>query len=87
MRDASALSASTARSSAPAAAVFSLPWAVPFCGDSRALSRSCNTGGQRLRIIVPDSGTDQLTGLAGKMTIIIADGKHSYEFEYTLEAN
>jgi hypothetical protein len=34
--------------------------------------------------VVPDSGTDQLTGLAGKMTIIIAGGKHSYEFEYTL---
>jgi hypothetical protein len=34
--------------------------------------------------VVPDSGTDQLTGLAGKMTIIIAGGRHSYEFEYTL---
>ena len=34
--------------------------------------------------VVPDSGTDQLAGLAGKMTIIIADGKHSYEFAYTL---
>ena len=34
--------------------------------------------------VVPDSGTDQLTGIAGKMTIIIAGGKHSYEFEYTL---
>jgi Protein of unknown function (DUF3224) len=34
--------------------------------------------------VVPDSGTDQLTGIAGKMTIIIADGKHSYEFEHTL---
>jgi len=34
--------------------------------------------------VVPDSGTDQLAGLAGEMTIIIADGKHSYEFEYTL---
>jgi hypothetical protein len=34
--------------------------------------------------VVPDSGTDQLSGLAGKMTIIIADGKHSYAFEYTL---
>ena len=33
--------------------------------------------------VVPDSGTDQLTGIAGKMTIIIAGGKHSYEFEYT----
>jgi Protein of unknown function (DUF3224) len=34
--------------------------------------------------VVPDSGTDQLTGLAGTCTIKIADGKHSYEFEYTL---
>ena len=34
--------------------------------------------------VIPDSGTDQLTGLEGKMTIIIAGGKHSYEFEYTL---
>jgi len=34
--------------------------------------------------VVPDSGTDQLTGLAGTMTIIIADGKHSYELEYTI---
>jgi Protein of unknown function (DUF3224) len=34
--------------------------------------------------VVPDSGTGQLTGLVGKMTIKIADGKHSYEFEYSL---
>jgi uncharacterized protein DUF3224 len=34
--------------------------------------------------VVPDSGTDQLEGLAGTFTIKIADGKHSYEFEYTL---
>ena len=34
--------------------------------------------------VVPDSGTDQLTGLAGKMTIVIAGGKHSYELEHTL---
>jgi hypothetical protein len=34
--------------------------------------------------VVPDSGTDQLEGLAGKMTITIAEGKHSYDFEYTL---
>ena len=34
--------------------------------------------------VVPDSGTDELTGLAGTMKIIIAEGKHSYEFEYTL---
>jgi len=34
--------------------------------------------------VVPDSGTGELVGLAGKMTIIIADGKHSYDFEYTI---
>ena len=34
--------------------------------------------------VVPDSGTGELVGLAGKMNIDIADGKHSYEFNYTL---
>ena len=35
--------------------------------------------------VVPDSGTGQLAGVSGTMRIIIADGKHSYEFDYTLE--
>jgi hypothetical protein len=35
--------------------------------------------------VVPDSGTDELTGLTGKMAINIADGKHSYQLQYTLE--
>jgi hypothetical protein len=35
--------------------------------------------------VVPDSGTGQLAGIAGKMAIKIAEGgKHSYDFEYTL---
>lgn len=34
--------------------------------------------------VVPDSGTGQLVGLSGKMIINIADGKHSYDFDYTL---
>jgi hypothetical protein len=34
--------------------------------------------------VVPDSGTGQLASLTGKMTINIADGKHSYDFDYTL---
>jgi len=34
--------------------------------------------------VVPDSGTGELTGLAGTMTIIIEGGKHSYDFEYTI---
>jgi Protein of unknown function (DUF3224) len=44
-------------------------------------------GNQNLSItVVPDTGTGELVGLAGKMNIIIAaDGKHSYEFEYKIE--
>lgn len=34
--------------------------------------------------VVPDSGTGELVGLAGKMAINIVDGKHFYDFEYTL---
>ena len=34
--------------------------------------------------VIPDSGTDELVGLRGKMNIIIAEGQHAYEFEYTL---
>lgn len=34
--------------------------------------------------VVPDSGTGQLVGLAGTMTIKIESGKHFYEFAYTL---
>ena len=34
--------------------------------------------------VIPDSGTDELVGIAGKMTIIIEGSKHSYNFEYTL---
>jgi hypothetical protein len=36
--------------------------------------------------VVPDSGTDQLAGLTGTMTITIAEGKHSYDFEFTIAA-
>lgn len=35
-------------------------------------------------MVVPDSGTGQLVGLAGHMTINIEGGKHFYELEYTL---
>ena len=37
-------------------------------------------------LIVPDSGTDELEGLAGTMAIIIEDGKHMYEMSYALGA-
>jgi hypothetical protein len=35
--------------------------------------------------VVPDSGTGALAGLAGRMTIAIDGGNHSYEFEYTID--
>jgi hypothetical protein len=35
-------------------------------------------------IVIPDSGTAQLTGLQGTMEIIIKDAKHSYDFTYSL---
>lgn len=42
--------------------------------------------GQEMRItVVPDSGTGELTGIGGTMKIIIEEGKHSYEFDYTMD--
>ncbi len=44
-------------------------------------------GAQSLTVIVvPDSGTDDLSGLAGTMNIIVTAGKHDYQFRYTLPA-
>jgi Protein of unknown function (DUF3224) len=34
--------------------------------------------------VVPDSGTDELAGLSGNLSIEIVDGKHFYSFDYTL---
>jgi hypothetical protein len=49
-------------------------------------SGSMTRGTPHLTItVVPDSGTGQLAGLAGKMAIEIAEGKHSYKFEYTID--
>ena len=35
-------------------------------------------------IVLPGTGTGQLTGLTGSMNIIIKEGKHSYDLTYTL---
>jgi uncharacterized protein DUF3224 len=35
-------------------------------------------------VIVPGSGSGELTGIAGTMSIKVEAGKHSYTFEYTL---
>jgi hypothetical protein len=42
-------------------------------------------GSDRLLLeVVPDSGTDQLSGLSGEMAIRIEDGQHYYDFEFEL---
>ena len=46
-----------------------------------------NRGALQLSVtVVPDSGTGQLAGIAGKLAIVIDNGKHSYGFDYTLPA-
>jgi len=51
-------------------------------------SGTMTNGAPQLTItVVPDSGTGQLAGIAGKMTITITNGKHFYDLEYTLAAN
>lgn len=48
-------------------------------------SGSMTRGTQTIIVtVVPDSGTEDLTGLAGTMQIIIEGKKHSYLFDYTL---
>lgn len=42
-------------------------------------------GAQSLAVVVvPDSATDGLTGLAGTMNIVVTPGRHDYQFRYTL---
>ncbi len=42
-------------------------------------------GVSELRIVVvPDSGTDELLGLAGRMILETSESDHRYEFEYSL---
>lgn len=44
-----------------------------------------NTGVPSLTIVVvPGSGTNELTGLSGALSINNTDGKHFYEFNYSL---
>jgi Protein of unknown function (DUF3224) len=44
-----------------------------------------NRGTQLLSImVVPDSGTDELAGLSGTLSINVIDGKHFYDFIYSI---
>jgi hypothetical protein len=48
-------------------------------------SGTMNRGAPQLTVsVVPDSGTDALTGLSGTLSIQIADGKHSYAMDYEI---
>jgi hypothetical protein len=48
-------------------------------------SGTMDQGAQQLLIaVVPSSGTGELAGLSGTFTLDIADGRHSYSFEYLL---
>ncbi len=48
-------------------------------------SATMNAGQGDLTItVVPNSGTDDLKGISGKLTIKIEGGKHFYDFEYGL---
>lgn len=48
-------------------------------------SGTMNQGAQQLSItVVPGSGTGALAGILGVFKLTIVEGKHCYEFEYTL---
>jgi Protein of unknown function (DUF3224) len=48
-------------------------------------SGTMNRGVPTLSVtVVPDSGTGELAGISGIMTIDRVDGKHFYTFEYTI---
>jgi Protein of unknown function (DUF3224) len=47
---------------------------------------SMGRGAMQLRVaVVPDSGTGELRGLSGQMTIEITSGKHFYAFDYSFD--
>ena len=51
-------------------------------------SGSMNRGVPTLSVmVVPDSGTDELAGLTGTLSINIVDGKHFYDFLYSFPAS
>lgn len=46
---------------------------------------SMKEGGFKLLVVVvPGSGSGELAGIGGTLTITVANGKHSYSFDYTL---
>lgn len=41
--------------------------------------------GQLSVVVIPDSGTDDLSGLSGTFNIKIDNGEHYYDFDYSLK--
>jgi hypothetical protein len=49
-------------------------------------SATMNRGAPSLSVtVIPDSGTEELTGLSGSLQIIVEGKKHSYLFDYSIE--
>jgi hypothetical protein len=49
-----------------------------------SMLKSDPAGGRMQVTVVPQSGTGELSGLSGKLTITIEAGKHSFDLEYEL---
>ena len=50
-------------------------------------SATMNRGAPELRVtVVPDSGTEELQGITGSLTISVVEGKHRYTLDYTIPA-
>lgn len=48
-------------------------------------SATMDASGPKMNVIVtPGSGTGELKGITGTFTILIENGRHSYDFEYAL---
>lgn len=41
--------------------------------------------GQLSVVVIPDSGTDELSGLSGTFNIKTENGEHHYDFEYSIK--
>jgi hypothetical protein len=51
-------------------------------------SATMNRGAPEMHIaVIPDSGTGELLGLTGSLTITIAEGKHFYSFDYSIASS
>lgn len=82
-----AIMSSTVKGSAGYVAMEKVTGALQGRQGTFALQHSgtMNRGAQSLTLtVVPDTGTGDLAGLSGAMKIIITDGKHFYDFDYTI---